>query len=188
MGAFYVDGVKFNRTYTRQQDEILNAQGIWDDPMGFGARSSIQGGRVHGNPGFEWTNLSWQDSPARMRDQDEVYRTAITSGNDEAFSYGEVFASMPDAWDASGGFHVIDADDPMLVEQGEAFIHKQFTDYMSANVCEQKDEWDKLCTSYLFKNLFLNIENGVVPAAVVVEPLRQLFGLPYEWHGAPIED
>jgi hypothetical protein len=188
MGAWYIDGIRFNSNYTRHQDEIVNASGIWDDPMGFG-RASLQGCRVHGNTEFEWSNIAWQDSPARMRDQDAVYRAAINAA-DDTFAYKEIFDGMPDSWDASGGFHIIDIDDPMLLERGEAYIHKQFTDYMAETISrpeESSDEWDKLCRSYIFKNFFLNLSSGVVPAAIVVEPVRQLFGLPYEWHGAPIE-
>lgn len=186
LGAYYIDEYTYNSNFTQEIDDIIHAPAMLDQALGLEANSSIIGGRVHGNPNLESANVGWQESPARMRDQDEVYRAAVVSGDDN-FEFKKLFSKLPDVWKTSGGFHVIEADDPMLVEQGEAFIHKQFTDYMSANVCDPQDEWDTLCSSYIFKHLLNNIALGVVPAAVVVEPVRQLLGLPYDWHGAPNE-
>lgn len=186
MGAYYIDEYAYNTNFTEEIDQRIHAPEMWDEALGLDAHSSIIGGRVHGNPNIEAVQVGWQEPIGRMAEQDEVYRTAIAS-RDESLGFQKLFEEMPTVWRRSGGFHVIEVSDPMLVEQGEAYVHEQYTDYMSANICEQRDEWDKLCRSYLFANIFLNLENGVVPGAVVVEPLRQLCGLPFEWLGAPIE-
>ena len=184
MPTWYIDEYSYNPNFTEELDQIIHAPALFDEALGLDARSSVFGGRVHGNPNLESSNIGWQESPARMRDQDAVYEAAINAGGDAAEGMKAIFAGMPDVWKTTGGFHIMDADDPMLVEKGEDYVHKQFTDYFVDHIEANTSEWDVLMKTYLFKNLVNNIALGVVPAGVVVEPLRQYMGLPYEWHGA----
>ena len=185
MPAYYVDAYAHKPNYSEEHDAPYHNQEVNNEAMGLDPSMSVLGGRVHGNPFYESATVGLQESSARMREQDQVYRTSIAAGEK---LYSNLFLTMPDAWKRTSSFHVIDVDDPDLVERGEEFVHLNFTDYLARNICEPKDEWDRICTYYLMSHCVLNMEAGSAPPTVALEPLRQLLGLPYEWHGAPVED
>lgn len=188
MPTFYLDGIRYNNSYTQEQDALVNTQEMMTETVGLEPQSSLVSARVHGNPFFNSSNVIWQESPANMRGQLDVYRAMFASGT-ETQAYRDMFESMPNAYEWVEGIHIIDDDDPMLVEQGEAHVHKQFTDYLADGVYgPEAEEWTHILREYIGKILVNTNANGFVPAPVVVEPIRQSFGLPYEWHGAPIDD
>jgi hypothetical protein len=188
MGTWYVDEYTYYPNFSQHHDELIHAPAMLDQALSLRAHSSLFAARVHGVPALESANIGWQNSPERMRDQFDVYKNAVLSG-DESFGFKKIFGEMPEVWRTANGFHVIDSDDPMLVEKGEAYVHKQFTDYFEpiGEPEETSDEWTKLLRSYIFRWLANDSALGIVPPAVVLEPVRQILGFPYEWHGAPIE-
>lgn len=41
--------------------------------------------------------------------------------------------------------------------------------------------------AYMGQILVSNLQNGLIPASIVIESFRQHLGLPYEWVGAAIQ-
>jgi hypothetical protein len=103
-----------------------------------------------------------------------------------------MFEALPNAWDQNHGFHIIDIDDPELVEHGEAYVHEQLTSYIAEPLREGSDSYQSLppyVQSYVDRNTVNALAKGWYTGlpAVFHEPLRQRLGFPYEWWGAPID-
>jgi hypothetical protein len=97
---------------------------------------------------------------------------------------------MPDIWDQNHGFHIIDADDPELVEHGEAYIHEKLTSYLAEPFVEGSEATlPPYVRTYMERNTVNGLALGWYAGlpAVFLEPLRQRLGFPYEWWGAPID-
>jgi hypothetical protein len=92
-------------------------------------------------------------------------------------------------WDQNHGFHIIDADDPELVEHGEAYIHERLTSYIGEPFRANSDALPPYIRSYVDQNTVIGLADGWYTGlpAVFLEPLRQRLGFPYEWWGAPID-
>ncbi|MGH3968767.1 MAG: hypothetical protein ACRDTV_11775, partial [Mycobacterium sp.] len=134
MPMWYVDGLRFNENYTQKMDDFLSQMGAgW---AGIEEESkNLSEARAHGNPFFDLSSVNWHESTARMAGQMNTYRAEddARAAGEEPSGYGfkEMFEKVPEMWDQNHGFHIIDADDPELVEHGEAYIHQKLTSYVA---------------------------------------------------------
>jgi hypothetical protein len=186
MGTWYTEDHRWNENFTKELDAMFHHPAMEEVALSLKPESSVIAGRVHGNPFIESCNIGRQASPATMRKQLDVYEAAFASGSDPQ-SYKDLLANAAKSYELADGGHIMDIDDPMLVEQGEAYIHKQFTDYLS-DAAQRDDELGRTLRQYMDSTFIKCLENGLVPPAVVTEPPRQRFGLPYEWHGAKVKE
>jgi hypothetical protein len=132
-----------------------------------------------------------------MAGQMSSYRAeeAARAAGEEApagHGYKEMFETLPGMWDQNHGFHIIDIDDPELVEHGEAYVHERLTSYIAEPLREGSEAFGSL-PPYVGRYVDTNTVNGLAKGwytglpSVFLEPLRQLLGFPYEWWGAPID-
>lgn len=195
MALWYVYGVRYNNeNYTAEIDSFLHRLdelGL----LGMEENNNLNEARAHGNPFLDITSVIRQESTAVMAGQIDTYNQEdeVRATGEEAPSghgYQELFDAMPDIWDQNHGFHIIDADDPELLEHGEAYIHEKLTGYLSEPFLEGAE---KTLPPYVRKYMERNTVNGLALGwyaglpAVFLEPLRQRLGFPYEWWGAPID-
>jgi hypothetical protein len=193
MPMWYVDGLRFNDNYTQEMDDFLYKT------MGAGwsgvekGKENVAFERSHGNPFLDVSSVAWHESTARMAGQMSTYRTedeARASGEAPSrHGYKEMFENIPEMWDQNHGFHIIDIDDPELVEHGEAYVHERLTSYISEPFREHSDAVPPYVRSYVDRNTVNGLAHGLYTGlpAVFLEPLRQRLGFPYEWWGAPID-
>jgi hypothetical protein len=194
MAMWYVVGWKYNSNYTQQIDDALN---LMADPLEIREDSSANEARAHGNPFLDVSSVIRHDSTAVMAGQMKSYKAEVeerAAGDEPAagFGYAEMFEALPNAWDQNHGFHIIDIDDPELVEHGEAYVHEQLTSYIAEPLREGSDSYQSLppyVQSYVDRNTVNALAKGWYTGlpAVFHEPLRQRLGFPYEWWGAPID-
>lgn len=192
MPMWYVDGLRFNGNYTQEMDDFLHQMGarwagIEENP------NNLSEARSHGNPYLDVSSVAWHESTARMAGQMNTYRAedeGRASGEEPAgYGYKEMFENIPRMWDQNHGFHIIDADDPELVEHGEAYIHERLTSYIAEPFRANSDALPPYIRSYVDQNTVIGLADGWYTGlpAVFLEPLRQRLGFPYEWWGAPID-
>jgi hypothetical protein len=127
----------------------------------------------------------------------DTYRTqdaARAAGEEEetsGYGYRELFADLPEMWTQNHGFHVIDIDDPELVEHGEAYIHERLTSYVAEPLSDRpgSEPLPEYIGTYVDRNTVDGLALGWYAGlpSVFLEPLRQRLGFPYEWWGAPID-
>ena len=195
MPMWYVFGSKYNEHYTQKMDDHLFSS--MAEPLAAKQDSSITEARTHGNPFYDQTTIIWQEDSSVMGKQVAVYRaedaarSAGTAPAESGYSFKDLLHDMPGMWDQNGSFHIIDIDDPELVEQGEAYIHQQLTSYVAElDVSDlPEDSTFRDVRGYL-EQLFVDgitkgWDDGL--AGVIIEPFRQRMGYPYEWLGAPID-
>jgi hypothetical protein len=194
MALWCLFGVAYNENYSAEVDGFLHRMdelGLW----GMGESTNLNEARAHGNPYLDVTSLIRQESTAVMGQQMETYDSEdqAQSASDEAASgnrYQEMFELLPEIWNQNHSFHIIDADDPELLEHGEAYIHEKLTSY----VAEPFREGSELpLPPYVRRYVGRNTVDGLATPwyaglpAVFLEPLRQRLGFPDEWWGAPID-
>jgi hypothetical protein len=194
MAMWYVVGWKYNSNYTQQMDDALN---LMADPLEIKEDSSANEARAHGNPYLDVSTVIRHASTAVMAGQMKSYKAEVAereAAEEPAtgFGYAEMFDALPKAWDQNHGFHIIDIDDPELVEHGEAYVHQQLTSYIAEPLREGSESYQSLppyVQSYVDRNSVNALAKGWYTGlpAVFLEPLRQRLGFPYEWWGAPID-
>jgi hypothetical protein len=185
MSTYHIDAYIFNANLTQSLDVMMTSPEAHESAIP-GMAPVLFAGRVHGNPLLELQNIEHMESPSTMRGQLDFYKAIFSSGND-VHSFKEFFKTMYNVWERVEAFHIIDVDDPMLLEFGEKFVHEQFTDYMAGFITEESGELREMLREYC-DTVFLNtIHNGFVPTGIVLEPVRQRCGLPYEWYGAQVD-
>jgi hypothetical protein len=106
--------------------------------------TNLNEARAHGNPHLDVTSLIRQESTAIMGQQMNTYDSEdqAHTENDETppkHRYQEMFELLPEIWDQNQSFHIIDADDPELLEHGEAYIHTRLTSYIAEPFLENSD-------------------------------------------------
>jgi hypothetical protein len=161
--------------------------------------------RVHGNPLFDTTmSIHWQHDTAVMR----VMATALfrdasggaasdeaADGDDvagqawEELSLDDQLSALPEVFYHTDAFHIIDIDDPELVEFGEEYIHQQLTSHwgeLARQPLSEREPWVTAGLSFLDRQFFNNLVRGTDTPGVIKEPIRQRLGLPYQWAGADI--
>ena len=193
MPMWFVYGLKYNDNYSQEVDDALN---LMTDSVPGQAGSSLTEARAHGNPYFDVSSVVRHESTAVMGSQYKAYRAemeAREAGEEPSgHGYQEMFETLPGMWEQNHGFHVIDIDDPELIEHGEAYIHEQLTSYIAEPLREGSESFGTL-PPYVQPYVDRNTVNGLAKGwhgglpPVFLEPLRQRLGFPYEWWGAPID-
>lgn len=181
---WYTDAFKWKDNYSPELDEVLNGEWTkaWasDDRMTFGAR-------VHGNSMFDTMSLCWLDSVENRRGElDPQF-----FGEDGLFM--KMFVGVPREATYLEGMHIFDADDPELLEMGEARVHERVTSHLGDLAVAPPEEVPdgvqiEKAVDYVDKLVFMELADNRVPTGLHVEVFRQRLGLPYEWWGAPIDD
>lgn len=187
---WYFDGRKYRpELYTEEVDQILS--GNWggqaaQEDSGFLTSRSLQAARVHGNPLYDSGDITWNASVQVKRDLDEAVVFDESSG--DAVSAEYVDAVTPATLYVDGSYYIVDTDDPDLLE-GEEHLHERLTSHTAdlyANTFDDPSGF-QFVHDYLSMHFCKNLAAGIVPGAVVLEPVRQVLGFPYEWVGAPVE-
>ncbi|ORW24358.1 hypothetical protein [Mycobacterium palustre] len=194
MAMWYVFGARYTENYTAEIDGFLHRL---DDLglLGMDEGNNLNEARAHGNPFFDITSIIRQENTSVMGGQMKTYGSedeARAAGEEAPSGHGyrELFEVLPEIWDQNHGFHIIDIDDPELVEHGEAYIHEQLTSYVAEPFREGSEV---VLPPYIRPYVERNTVNGLAKGwhgglpAVFIEPLRQRLGFPYEWWGAPID-
>ena len=199
MPMWYVFGARYNENYTEEVDHFLHRL---DDMglLGMDEGSNINEARAHGNPFLDCSSLIKQKSTAVMAGQMDTYNAddenraageaPVAQENEELLGYEELFEILPTIWDQNHGFHIIDTDDPELVEHGEAYIHERLTGYVAEPFREGSDRrLPPYIRPYVERNTVDALATGWYAGlpAVFLEPLRQRLGFPYTWWGAAID-
>ena len=197
---WFISAYEYNDNYSQEFDDFLANPAKWDDMLEIkeaGDHPSAIEARVHGNPLLDACSIGWQDSADSMHDQFDVYRAedeVRAAGGAPTSGYGwkEMFETLPGVWGYFEGFHIIGVDEPEYLEHTEAEIHQRLTTYLAEPFLEPGESWEPDLKNYIpryIKRQFLNgVSNGrVTLPGAFMEPVRQLLGLPYEWHGAPID-
>ena len=186
---WYVDGHKWRPDmYDTALDEVL---GGYEDPSGIidTGRSVIEG-RSHGNPFLDTGSITWNENTEIKRREIGLYDTEYAT---DAPSRAKDYISKV-AWAMSSGVgtYIVDADDPELVEFGEQYIHNRLTDHYGALTNEPPETWPEWLQgdvwAYVTEQVTSQFANGFCPAPILFEMVRQSWGYPYEWFGAPIDD
>jgi hypothetical protein len=194
MALWCVFGAKYNENYTTEIDGFLHRL---DELFATDEGGKLNEGRSHGNPFLDVSSLIRQDSTAVMGGQMAAYDAedrARAAGDEppSGLGYREFFGVLPEIWDQNHGFHIIDIDDPELVQPGAAYIHARLTSYVAEPLREGSDSFGSLppyIRTYVECNTLNALANGWYAGlpAVFLESLRQRLGFPYEWWGAPID-
>ena len=196
MPMWYVFGTKYNENYHQGIDDHLQ---LMSQPLAAQPDSSITEARTHGNPFYDQTTIIWQVDSSIMGKQMNMYggeHEVRAEGQAAPSGYGfkELFEEMPGMEDQNGSFHVIDIDDPELVEHGEAYIHHQLTSYVADPLRDRSAIPDDSMWQYVGNYLDTLVVNGISEgwndglAGVILKPVRQRLGFPSaEWLGAPID-
>jgi hypothetical protein len=206
MPMWYVFGARYNENYTEEIDGFLHRlDGL--AVLGEDEGANVSEARAHGNPFLDCSTLIRQESTAVMAAQIDIYNSddearaadeaPAAQGDEELLGSQErgriielLFDVMPSMWDQNHGFHIIDIDDPELVEHGEAYVHEQLTSYLAEAFREGSDRTlPPYVREYMERNTVDGVANGWYTGlpAVFLEPLRQRLGFPYQWWGAPID-
>jgi hypothetical protein len=175
MGTWYVGSWKWDSTFCEQLGKFFTSPEMWSTTLQFREESSAIMARIHGNPLLDSCDIGRQDSPATMRDQLQFYRKACVTGQD-AFELEALMAEVSTLLRGNQGLHIIDADDPLLVEHGEAHVHKQFCDYLAEPMTapkESQEAWVDPMHFYTMDTFVRNLVNGYVPPALILEIGRQ---------------
>lgn len=185
---WYIDGRKYRQDcYDTRVDQLLNNEAVLDLEM-YAAGQYVVEGRVHGNPFVDTCSMTRAPDTASKRAENDAYESVTAS---EALAAQEYFEKVvPATRYVEGSFYIVDIDDPELVEGGEDYIHERLTSHLADPCGEPESTWKPWMHgtfAYMGHILVSDLQNGLIPGAIVVESFRQRLGLPYEWVGAPIK-
>lgn len=195
---WYTDGTKWKaEAYSQALDDVVSAYSDEDganvdaDGGGLVTAQGALGARIHGNPYFDTANLFWNDNTEQKRAEVPFYEQEYA--HNESTQAKRFIELVPGATEhIQGSFYIIDVDDPELVEGGEHHMHRQLAGHYAEITKDPMESWPPWVRDhiwpYMAELFFTDIANGHVPPAILMEPIRQHFGLPYEWLGARVED
>lgn len=178
--------------------------GMYDDRLADPAVNQAWGGfdesrfigeaRIHGNPLLDCGIIGWEDSTAVKRAESEVYDKAHEEAASNAAAEPSAFDQLSDVMPAvseytQGSIMILNADDPELLECSEPELHERLTSHLAEpyRCREALPDWAVAPFRYMEKVFLGTIESGYVPGPIVVEPIRQRLGFPYEWFGAKVD-
>ena len=181
---WYVDGFKWNESYSPQLDAAINGQ--WTEEWASDDRKAFYC-RVHGNPLFDTVSLCWLNSVENRRGElDPKY-----------FNEGGLFTAL---WEAvpgestrAEGLHIFDSDDPEFVAMDEERLHERLTSHVAELSKQPESERPEglafsICKKYVDAMVLNNLDRGHASSGIHMEIFNQVLGLPYTWWGAQPDD
>ena len=186
---WYMDAHKWRPDmYDQELDDVI---GGYDDPSGIiDANRSVIEGRSHGNPHWDTNSIFFNPDTATKRREIQMYEAEYAT--DEPSTAKAYISKVALAMSAGMGAYLIDEDDPELVEFGEQYIHNRLTDHYGALTNEPRETWPEWLAgdvwAYVTEQVTSQFANGYCPAPILFEMVRQSWGYPYEWFGAPVDD
>lgn len=180
---WYLDARKYRPGMYDDRLTDPEFQNAWG---GFDPNRVLSEARIHGNPFIDCGVIGWEDSTAVKRAENEAYEQATEAGGDSTGFDMELFDLMAAiASYTLGSIMILDADDPELLECSATELEERLTSHIAEPYRhpEAWPEWAIPTFKYVEKMFLATIESGHVPGAILVEPIRQRMGFPYEWLG-----